>query len=163
MTDTPDFETLFRLTRQMPPEALILAGTCVLILYLGIWAVICFYLWRNAARVPAEHRRLAPGLVWLQLIPLFNIWWLFVLTRRLSTGWKTHFEARNDFSQGGCGARIGFVLATTHAVSNAAQFVPNTLVQILNVLISLAFFVLLIAYLIVINDLAKRSEAGQQG
>ena len=60
MTDTPDFETLFRLTRQMPPEALILAGTCVLILYLGIWAIICFYLWRNAARVPTEHRRLAP-------------------------------------------------------------------------------------------------------
>lgn len=46
--------------------------------------------------VRPENRLLAPGLVWLQLIPIFNYVWIFIVVRRISdslakeyAGWES--------------------------------------------------------------------------
>lgn len=48
------------------------------------------------AIVRPENRRLQPGLVWLQLIPIFNYVWIFIVVRRIAdslakeyAGWES--------------------------------------------------------------------------
>ena len=44
-----------------------------------------------------ENRRLRPGLVWLQLIPIFNFYWMFVVVRRIADSiYKEHTSLMDD-------------------------------------------------------------------
>ncbi len=141
-----------------PPALVACAVIGALVLYIVIWAVISSFLQKNVRAIPESHRQLRPGSVWLLLIPLFNIAWLFIVTRRISASWKSFFSERGDADVGGCAATPGLWFAITNAFCNLAQFIPNTIVQVLVLGVSLAFFILMIVYLILINDLRHKAE-----
>ena len=44
-----------------------------------------------------DNRRLRPGLVWLQLIPIFNFYWMFVVVTRIADSiYKEHTSLMDD-------------------------------------------------------------------
>lgn len=83
----------------------------VALVILAINVIVCAVLHGCFKRIPAEHRRLEGGLVWLLLIPCFNIVWNFFVFPRLAQSYQSYFRAvgRNEF--GDCGAGIGWAYA----------------------------------------------------
>jgi hypothetical protein len=50
---------------------------------------------RVLRRVQPEHRRMEPGQVWLNLIPVFNFIWLTVTVERVAESLRNEFAARS--------------------------------------------------------------------
>ena len=48
--------------------------------------------------IRTEYRELRPGLVWLQLIPVFNLYWMFVVVTRIADSISRELVARQDDS-----------------------------------------------------------------
>lgn len=53
---------------------------------------------RTLSAVRKEYRELRPGLVWLQLIPVFNLYWMFVVVTRIADSISKEVVARQDDS-----------------------------------------------------------------
>ena len=69
--------------------ALVVAGVLVVAM-LFLSAIV-----RVLRRVPAEHRRMEPGQVWLNLIPVFNFVWVTVTVERVAESLRSEFTARS--------------------------------------------------------------------
>jgi hypothetical protein len=74
---------------------------------LAIAIVILWFLSSSLAAVPPEYRDMEPGMVWLMLIPLFNIIWQFFVAARISSSYQRAFAAQGNTAHGDCGAAIG--------------------------------------------------------
>jgi len=48
--------------------------------------------------IPPQHRSMSPGQVWLQLIPLFNIVWQFIVVSRIANSIGKELASENSFS-----------------------------------------------------------------
>ena len=93
-----------------PPDEflfVVLAGVCGF--YLVLFVVFIFFLLtlqRALARCRPECRTMEPGQVWLNLIPLFNIAWMFITVLRISESLRNEFYERgrsrrgDDYGQG---------------------------------------------------------------
>jgi hypothetical protein len=80
----------------------------LILLGLGIWMLYLIY--RAAASIPPEHRRMEPGLVWMLLIPLFNLVWAFFVVSRVSGGLASALQSRG-IDRGDCGRFKGMFFA----------------------------------------------------
>ena len=70
------------------------------------------------AAVPPKRRTLTPGLVWLNLIPVFNLLWLFVTVVAVSRTLKRGYALRRVASPDSTfGLVHGLLAATTYPVS----------------------------------------------
>jgi len=104
-------------------------------------------LYADYQRIPPGFRKQEPGLVWLLLIPCFNVVWNFFVFPGLSDSFKAYFDSVGDSSVGNCARDLGL----GYAICCAASLVP--LVGCLTGIVSL---VLLILYLVKANDLKNR-------
>ncbi|MBI5393896.1 MAG: hypothetical protein HZA91_01225 [Verrucomicrobia bacterium] len=111
---------------------------------IAIGVLICWLLFDCCKRIPAQFRKQEPGMVWLLLIPLFNIVWVFFVFPRLSDSLKAYFDSVGKTGVGDCGRQIGFIYAIC-AVCGMIPFV--------NCLAGPAALVLLIIYLVKITGL----------
>lgn len=144
----------------LPPGFLACIVTAALAIYVALWAVVCALLQGNLRHLPARHRLITPGQLWLLLIPAFNIWWLWVVVRRLSGSWRQVFaQAGQPGAGGGYGLGPGLWWAGANAFCNVAQFFPYPAVQALVFLVSLAFFIFMVVYLILLSDLRHQAAA----
>jgi hypothetical protein len=119
------------------------------LLFLAIEIFIIVYLYSVLKRVPSEFRKMEPGLVFLLLIPCFSTVWMFFVYLRISESLKAYFDSKNNQTVGDCGKQIGLWAAILTAAS-ILQFVPPV-----GQLAPLAGLVLLIIYLVKLNDLKK--------
>ena len=120
----------------------VLAGIGLIYVAIRIW--ICWILYSCFKRIPQTFREMEPGLVWLLLIPLFNVVWIFFVYPRLSKSFKAYFLAAGDSSVDDCGESLGWVYAILVAVS------------IVFGLAWLAALVVLIIYLVKVSGLKNR-------
>lgn len=67
-----------------------LLGTIVFIVHVAFLASLD----RAVKRVEPENRRLDPGMVWLNLIPLFNLMWMIVTIERVGESLRNEYVAR---------------------------------------------------------------------
>ncbi|MDG2021034.1 MAG: hypothetical protein P8J59_03690 [Phycisphaerales bacterium] len=93
-------------------------GVALVFLGLGLWMIYLVY--RAAASIPAEHRRMEPGLVWLLVIPLFQIFWAFFVASQVPGGFVDAFEERG-LDRGDCGRFKGMAFA----ICSVAQMVVS--------------------------------------
>jgi len=124
----------------------VLVIVCVAAVALAIAAVICWLLYDALNRVPPEHRKMEPGLAWLLMIPCFNLIWNFFVYLRLPRSLKSYFDSTGRTDVGDCGEQIGL----WYAICSVASLVPY-----LNCLTSIASLVLLIMFLVKVNELKK--------
>ncbi len=126
-------------------------GLAFLVVFWGIALcieiVICFFLFKIYKRVPAQFRKMEPGLVWLLLIPCFNLVWNFFTFIRLSRSLKEYFNSIGNSAAGDCGEGLGLA----YSICAAAQIVPC-----LNLVVWVPAIVLVILYLVKANQLSEQ-------
>ncbi len=136
----------------------IIQGVGILVFLVGLLiglaiAVLIIYLVYNVfKRIPEEHRVMEPGLVWLLLIPCFNIVWNFFVYPRLADSLKNYFNSVDDESVGDCGK----TLAWLYASFSAASIIPY-----LGVLLGLAALVIWIIFIVQAYGYKNRIVQGQ--
>ncbi len=117
----------------------IVAAVCLVIAIF-----ICYLLYKAAERVPPDYRTLAPGSVFLMLVPLLGFVWLFVVVLKLSESYQKYFAAQQRTDVGDCGHAIGL----GWAIASVCCVVP-----LLNTLAAPAALVLMILYLVKLSQL----------
>jgi len=70
---------------------------------LAIQCALCWFLSSCLKALPEEHRKQQPGMVWLMLIPLFNIVWSFFVYPRIADSFKSYFDSIGRLDVGDCG------------------------------------------------------------
>jgi len=125
----------------------VLMGVVALLIGLAISALVCYLIFNCYRAIPQEHRKMEPGLVWLLMIPCFNIIWNFFVWLKLAQSYKSYFDAVGNTTVGECGygLNLAYCIVTACAV---LAFIPC-----LGPIIGLASLVLLIICLIKAYDL----------
>jgi hypothetical protein len=70
----------------------------------------CLTLQKALNRVSPENRAMAPGMVWLLFIPLFNIVWHFLVVLNIAKSLGAEFKKRNLPMDGDAGKGIGLAM-----------------------------------------------------
>jgi hypothetical protein len=160
---------------QMSPEqlqALFAAYGAVIIIVavigtivgLAIAIFINYLLYDAFRRVPQPFRLMEPGMVWLLLIPCFNIIWNFWVFPKLSDSMKAYFDSVNRTDVGDCGRQLGMFycfMTIAPLVLCLPSCIPmiGMLFSCLSSLCSLGSLVLLILYLVKVTGLKKQIPA----
>ncbi len=75
---------------------------------------------RALRRCRPRNRRMEPGQVWLNLIPCFNIVWIFITVTRLADSLRDEFDDRRLRADGDFGRTLGI----TYNVLNLLGAIP---------------------------------------
>lgn len=89
----------------------------VFLIMLLVYVIVAVLLYGCLARVPKEYRRMEPGLVFLLLIPVFNMIWNFFVFLRIPDSYKAYFASQGRTDVGDCGRSIGLWLSICVACS----------------------------------------------
>lgn len=139
----------------MAAAVFVAVGVILLVMFI-INIVICAMLYSAQKRIPAEFQTLAPGLVWLLLIPLFNLVWNFLVFQKIPESYQRYFASQSRTDVGDCGRAIGLWYAITGAVSLISGFIPCV-----GMAVPLASLVLLVLFLVKIMGL--KGQVGGPG
>lgn len=132
------------------------------ILFFGLLAlmVTIFYLLalqRALQAVSEENRKMAPGQVWLLLIPIFNFIWLFFVVIRIADSFRDEFARLNiPFRE----ERPSYGIGLPYAILNVCSLLPF-LGTFLGAFISIAAFICWIMYWVKVVECRKLVEANQ--
>jgi hypothetical protein len=79
---------------------------------IAITAIFCYFISDALSKVPAEyHQKITPGQVWLLLIPLFNLFWNFIVFQRVPETFAAYFQATGRPQPGDYGKQLGLIYA----------------------------------------------------
>src|SRR5262245_60241126 len=97
---------------------LLCAFGVVLIIALVITTFFLLTLYRALSRVSPRNRLMEPGLVWLSLIPLFNLIWTFFIATRVPDSLRNEFRARgrDDGSDYGKGVGLAYAILSVATI-----------------------------------------------
>ncbi|HKC37756.1 MAG TPA: hypothetical protein VKB95_16885, partial [Chitinophagaceae bacterium] len=76
----------------------LLLGVVVIVFFLGYLVTLIFFLiaQQNTLKAIKPHnRKMQPGEVWLQLIPLFNLIWQFIVVGKIADSIRNEINDRN--------------------------------------------------------------------
>ena len=96
-----------------PAAGVALGGVMMVAVLIGIVIMLiplifyCLTLQKALNRVSPENRAMAPGMVWLLLIPLFNIVWQFMVVLNMAKSLGAEFKKRNLAEEADPGKSIG--------------------------------------------------------
>jgi hypothetical protein len=111
---------------------------------LVVETVVAAILSSTLRRLPQRYQQMEPGLIWLLVIPLFNIGWNFFVVLKVSRSYRDYFGERRRAETGDCGEGLGLA----YSVCTACSLVPY-----LGCLTGIAAIVLLVLYLVKLNTL----------
>jgi hypothetical protein len=98
------------------PEITIILG--LLMLYLIPAIFYCIQLQDALLQCSPAARAMQPGLVWLMLLPLFNVIWHFVIVTSLSKSLRSEFTVRRiPLLEGKPGKDLGLAMCSLQAAS----------------------------------------------
>ncbi|HCN10718.1 MAG TPA: hypothetical protein DIT01_22560 [Lentisphaeria bacterium] len=129
--------------------------------HLAILAAICLFLSSCFKRIPEEHHKLKPGLVWLLMIPCFPIVWNFFVYPALADSYTAAFESQGSNSHGDCGRMLSLVYCILFAVSFVVAWLPC--VGYVSCLLSPASWILLIFILVKAGGLKSQISDTRAG
>ena len=143
----------------------ILGAACVVLLICLVVAIFYFLTLQTAlSRCSPRNRLMEPGMVWLMLIPCFNIVWQFFVAVCVPDSLRNEFRDRRRDD----GSDYGKSLALTRAVidvvnivvSNGLSISPETaqIGSAVSVIFLLFNFVLLIVFWVKIANYSKRLD-----
>ena len=106
-----------------------------------------FLVYADYQRIPPRFRKLEPSLVWLLLIPCFNLVWNFYVFPGLADSFKAYFDSVGNSSVGNCGRDLGL----GYAICAAASVIP-----VVGCLTGVVTLVLMILFLVKADELKNR-------
>ena len=141
------------------PIAAMAVGICIgFAIGMAIMAVIAFIVKGMYDRIPAEHREMDPVKVWLLVIPLFSLYWNFVVFLGMSRSFQRYFASQGVTDVGDCGFQMAKIYCILAVVSAVVGFIP--VIGCIGTIGSLAALVLLIVMLVKFHELRNRIPAG---
>jgi len=127
---------------------IIAASLCVFLFILMIQAALCYF-WQTCLNsVDEQHRTISPPMVWLYMIPCFNIFWLFFLMINIPKSFQNHFNARGVSDVGDCGQGICIGYAACVLVS---------MIPYIGCLAQIPALILLVMHILKFIDLKKKA------
>ncbi|MEZ6188655.1 MAG: hypothetical protein R3F62_27080 [Planctomycetota bacterium] len=125
----------------------------VLLVMFAIQVFICWYTSSCLQRIPERYREQSPGMVWLLLIPCFNLIWNFFVYPKVAASFQNYFNDQESVQGdiGDCGAS----LAQYYCIAFICQIVP-----LVNYLAGPASLVLLILTLVKFSSLKAMIPEG---
>lgn len=135
--------------------AALLGGGCLIFVLIGLAiaiAIAVFYIltMQKALNLAGErHQKMQPGMVWLMLIPLFNLVWHFFVVKNVSESIKS-WAAENGASVDDAGYTIGLVAC----IANVCSIIP-----LINILAGPAGFVCFIIWWVKVAGFNKLMAA----
>lgn len=144
----------------MSPDEAAMFGGFMLIITLGfvffilaIQIAICYFMSNIYKKIPEQYRLMEPGMVWLLMIPCFNIVWIWFAFPKLSKSLQGYFNDKGDTSVGNCGETLAWVYC---------GLIVSCVIPYLNSLTGIAALVVMIIFLVKTNELANRIEMDTQ-
>ena len=122
----------------VPNITAIIVGAIVLLIFIGVAALFYYFQMQVLKKIPEKNRKIPPGQVWLQFIPLFNLGWQFVVVIAIADSLKLEFADRKVPVDE---ERPTYGLGIAMAVLQICSIIP-----FLGVLAALAHFICWIAY-----------------
>jgi hypothetical protein len=86
------------------------------IIVLVVFILYLITLMNTLSAISPQNRRLTPGLVFLLLIPLFNLVWNFIVVTKIRDSLQAEFSARNLSGQG-FGYGVGLAMCILYIAS----------------------------------------------
>ena len=120
----------------------------------AINVVVCLLLYNAQMAVPQEHRKIEPNMIWLLVIPLFNLVWNFFVFLRIPESYQSAFAARGAAHKGVGERNIGLA----YCICAACSIIPCV-----NILTGLASLVLVIIFLVQIYNLKTQLQSSMAG
>ena len=96
----------------------------------AITIVVCWFISSCLKVIPVQYRAMEPGMVWLLLIPCFNIVWQFFVALRTPESFDAFFRAHHRTEFGDCGRGLGLIACICNLV-----FPPLALILFIVILI----------------------------
>jgi hypothetical protein len=128
----------------------ILVGLLFFLAMIAVVIFILYLLYSLLKAVPPEYRLMEPVMVWLLLIPCFNIVWNFFVYPNIAKSYQRYFNAYGRTDVGDCGAAIGL----WYSVCAVLVSIP-CLNYITGIFCGPAMLVLMIVYLVRLWGLKK--------
>jgi hypothetical protein len=131
----------------------VLIGVMCVAMTIGLAIAIAFYLTLSKAlsRCKARNRTMEPGQVWLNLIPVFGIFWIFVTVSRISESLKNEYYDRGWDERGDFGKQIGLAFPICSLLG---------IIPFIGPLFSLGSLICLIMYWVKIAGFSKELAGG---
>jgi hypothetical protein len=119
-----------------------------------VYVLFIMTLQKALGRCAPINRTMSPGMVWLLLIPGFNLVWIFFVVLKLAKTLEQEFRGRGIPCEPEPGKTIGLIMCIC---------VPCTFIPYVGILTGLASFVLWIVYWVKIASLSKKLVWVRQG
>ena len=141
----------------------ITGGACFF--FLAVRAVICYAIYSCYLRVPASHQRSSPLMIWLLMIPCFNIVWNFFVFPTVSRSIRDYRASLGLADGNDCGETLGWAFSVVYllsAVFGLFGIIPliGLLVSPLSCLAWIGYVVILVIYLLRIHETSGNLEPG---
>jgi hypothetical protein len=134
-----------------------LAGIGVIIL-LGVYLLPWFFFLMNLqallSNLSPENRRMSPGKVWLNFIPIFQLGWFIYTVVKVRDSLSAEFKTRGWFVDGDLGYNVGLTAGVLWVASFVIGWIP-----FIGWVLPLAGTVCWIIYWLKISDLKNRLDA----
>lgn len=120
----------------------------IVIVAVGLVAAIFFLLTLQNClkKIKMENREMSPGLVWLNLIPIFSLGWTFYIVAKLSNSIKK--ELGSAAEDGGWG------LGLAYAILQVTTLIPG-----IGAFLSIPLIIVWIIYWVKISKYSKQIES----
>ena len=84
-----------------------IAGPCLMFVVLPVLqAIVCWLLVDAFEHIPPRYRLQEPNMVWLLMVPLFNIYWNFKVFPAIAESYQVYFYSRGIADVDDCGERL---------------------------------------------------------
>ncbi len=104
----------------------ILVGVCCfLLVFLVIAILFLLTLQKALSRCSPRNRTMEPGMVWLNLIPLFNIVWQFITVTRVAESLRNEFRTRGRSRNEDFGYGVGMTYCVMNIIGGVINGVSN--------------------------------------
>ena len=155
----------------LPPgmmEVIIVAAAIGIAIGILINVLFLLNLHKTLKAVREPNREMSPGMVWLNLIPVFNYVWAIIMVQRIGNSLEREYEARGRrTADEGFGRTAGTIWAwgavvslvitiVQYALQFADMMIPSMLVSLLGMPISIALLVCFILYWVQTYQYRKR-------
>lgn len=135
-----------------------LAGIGVIII-LGVYLLPWFFFLMNLqallSNLSPENRRMSPGKVWLNFIPLFQLGWFIYTVVKVRDSLSAEFKTRGWFIDGDLGYNVGLTAGVLWVASFVIGWIP-----FIGWVLPLAGTICWIIYWLKISDLRNRLDNG---
>ena len=125
----------------------------IICLSVAVAVVICFLIFDALKRLPPSFRKMDPAMVWLLLIPCFNVIWNFFVFPKVSDSYSAYFASQGRTDVGDAARGLGMA----YAICSACAMVPCV-----GYVAGPASLVLLIIYLVKITGLKNQVQQTPQ-